>query len=309
MSDQRFPTSQAAPLAANLPRTLGTLGPLGPLAFGCWRLTGDHSENCAIVEQAVDLGITLIDNADVYGLDWGGTHFGQCEEALGKVLSQTPGLRDQIVLATKGGIIPGVPYDSSSTYITAACEASLRRLDVDHIDLYQIHRPDMYTHPEEIAKAFSSLRARGLVSEFGVSNFTVGQTQALHSYLEGGLASTQPEFSATQLAPMRDGTFDFCMTHHITPLAWSPLAGGRLATGEGVSIDLLAVLDDLAAAKSVSRAAIATAFVLAHPSRPIAILGTQEPERLVDLANAASVQFTRGELYAIVQASEGQPLP
>ena len=309
MNDQRFPTSDAAPLVANLPRTLGTLGPLGPLAFGCWRLTGDHAANCAIVEQAVSLGITLIDNADVYGLDWGGTHFGQCEEALGKVLAQAPGLRDRIVLATKGGIIPGVPYDSSAAYITAACEASLRRLGVDHIDVYQIHRPDMYTHPEEIATAFSALRARGLVSEFGVSNFTVSQTAALHSFLDGGLASSQPEFSVAHLAPMRDGMFDFCMTHNLTPLAWSPLAGGRIATGEGLSPELLTVLNDLASSKSVSRAALATAFVLAHPSRPIAILGTQQPDRLIDLATAVSVQFTRSELYAIVQASEGQPLP
>ena len=309
MTDQRFPTSEASDPSTSMMRRIGSVGRVGPLAFGCWRLTGDHATNVSLISHAVDLGITLIDNADVYGLDWGGTHFGQCEEALGRVYAELPSLRERTVLATKGGIIPGVPYDSSATYLVAACEASLKRLQVDHIDLYQIHRPDMYTHPEEMADAFTSLRARGLVSEFGVSNFSVPQTRAVHSFIKGGLATTQPEFSATHLDPMRDGTFDLCMEQNITPMAWSPLAGGRLATGEGLSADLLSALDRLAAEKNVSRAVIATAFVLAHPSQPIAILGTQETDRLVELVTATTITLSRTDLYAIVQASEGRPLP
>lgn len=309
MTDQRFPTSKASDPSTSTSRRIGSAGVVGPLAFGCWRLTGDHATNVSLISHAVDLGITLIDNADVYGLDWGGTHFGQCEEALGRVYAERPALRERTVLATKGGIIPGVPYDSSATYLVAACEASLQRLQVDHVDLYQIHRPDMYTHPEEIAEAFTSLRARGLVREFGVSNFSVSHTRALHSFLDGGLATSQPEFSAIHLDPMRDGTFDLCMEEHITPMAWSPLAGGRLATGDGVSAELLSVLDRLATERSVSRAVIATAFVLAHPSQPIAILGTQETDRLADLAHATTITLSRTDLYAIVQASDGQPLP
>ncbi|MEY4339047.1 MAG: hypothetical protein RLZ14_897, partial [Actinomycetota bacterium] len=189
-------TSVSGDLVQRGPRRVGRLE-VGPIGFGCWRLTTQSTADAAaLVEGALDLGCTLIDTADVYGLDWGGTGFGTCEERLGQVLQQHPGLRERMVLATKGGIIPGVPYDSSATTITAACEASLRRLHVDHVDLYQVHRPDMYTHPAEVAAALTSLRERGLVAEVGVSNHTPAQVAALQAHLPMPLASTQPEFSA-----------------------------------------------------------------------------------------------------------------
>ena len=309
MADLKIPSAPQTTLDVSGDRDLSSLGSVGPLSLGCWRLTGSDDDNIATVTTAVDLGITLIDNADVYGLDWGGTHFGACEEALGRVFAAVPGLRDRVVLATKGGIIPGVPYDSSGDHLIAACEASLRRMNVDTIDLYQVHRPDMVTHPEEVAAAFTSLRTRGLVKEFGVSNYTVPQTLALNGFLDSGLATTQPQFSAAHLEPLRDGTLDLCMEAAITPMAWSPLAGGRLATGEGVPAELLTVLDELAARENVTRSAIAIAFVLAHPSKPIAILGSTQPERLQELAKATAVQLSRTDWYRIVQASEGVPLP
>ncbi|MBM3731000.1 MAG: aldo/keto reductase [Actinobacteria bacterium] len=297
-------------LVSDANRRLGEDVEIGPIGFGCWRLTGtSDSDNGRLIATALDLGINLIDNSDVYGLDWGGTGFGACEEALGRVLATDPSLRDRMVLATKGGIIPGVPYDSSGAYLISACEASLRRMGVDHVDLYQIHRPDMFTHPEEIAVAFASLRDRGLVSMFGVSNYTPSQTIALATYVEEPLVSTQPEFSCAALAPMRDGTFDLCMEEGITPLAWSPLAGGRLASGEGVRPELVSVLDELAAREGVSRAAVAIAFVLAHPADAVALVGTQRAERLGDLASAVRVALSRTDVYRVVVASEGAPLP
>jgi predicted oxidoreductase len=137
----------------------------------------------------------------------------------------------------------------------------------------------------------------------------VPQTLALNGFLDSGLATTQPQFSAAHLEPLRDGTLDLCMEAAITPMAWSPLAGGRLATGEGISPELLTVLDELAARENVTRSAIAVAFVLAHPSRPIAILGSTQPERLQELARATVVHLNRTDWYRIVQASEGVPLP
>ena len=297
-------------LVSDATRRLGDEVQIGPIGFGCWRLTGaSHADNGRLIATALDLGMNLIDNADVYGLDWGGTGFGTCEEALGRVLAADPSMRDRMVLATKGGIIPGVPYDSSGAYLISSCEASLRRMGVDHVDLYQIHRPDMFTHPEEIAVAFASLRDRGLVSMFGVSNYTPSQTIALSTYLDEPLVSTQPEFSCAALAPMRDGTFDLCMEEGITPLAWSPLAGGRLATGEGVRPELVSVLDEFAAREGTSRAAVAIAFVLAHPADAVALVGTQRAERLSDLASAVRVTLSRADAYRIVVASDGVPLP
>ena len=296
------------------PRRLGRAGPeVGALAFGCWRFTHeDPAEAQRVLEAALDVGMNLVDTADVYGLDWGGSGFGANEEALGRVLRASPGLRDRMVLATKGGIHPPVPYDSSARALRTACEASLRRLATDVIDLYQIHRPDLFTHPAEVADTLVALRDEGKVREVGVSNYTVWQYDALAAALaERGMtiATTQPEYSAAALGPLRDGTFDRCLRDGVLPLAWSPLAGGRLVLGEGVPAELVAVLDELAEREGTDRAAVAVAFVLAHPARPVAILGSQEPTRLRAATAALSVRLDRSDCYRIVEASDGEPLP
>ena len=292
------------------PRSLGSLPAVGPLSFGLWRYTNtDVAAAQGVLEAALDTGMNLIDNADVYGFDWGGTGFGQVEEILGTVLAAAPELRDRMVLASKGGIMPPLPYDSSPTYLRGACEASLTRMGVDVIDLYQIHRPDMYTHPADVAAVLTELRDAGKIREVGISNHTPAQIAALQSYLDFPIVANQPEFSANRLDPMRDGTLDQCMQLGITPLAWSPLAGGSLATGDGINAELLAVLDQLAERESVDRGHIAMAFVLAHPSKPIAIVGSQNLDRIAASVKALDVQLDRSDVYAIVQASEGVPLP
>ena len=292
------------------PRSLGSLPAVGPLSFGLWRYTNtDVAAAQGVLEAALGAGLNLIDNADVYGFDWGGTGFGQVEEILGTVLAAAPELRDRMVLASKGGIMPPLPYDSSPTYLRGACEASLTRMGVDVIDLYQIHRPDMYTHPADVAAVLTELRDAGKIREVGISNHTPAQIAALQAHLDFPIVANQPEFSANRLDPMRDGTLDQCMQLGITPLAWSPLAGGSLATGDGINAELLAVLDQLAERESVDRGHIAMAFVLAHPSKPIAIVGSQNLDRIAASVKALDVQLDRSDVYAIVQASEGVPLP
>jgi aryl-alcohol dehydrogenase-like predicted oxidoreductase len=295
------------------PRVLAPdLQPVGPLGFGCWRFTGDDVDaSRAVLEVALDAGMNLVDTADVYGLDWGGSGFGANESLLGRVLVESRGLRDRMVLVTKGGIRPPVPYDQSPQYLREACEASLRRLGVDVIDVYLIHRPDLFTHPASAADTLAALREEGKIRAVGVSNFTPSQHEALQAHLPFPIAVTQPEFSAARLDPLRDGTLDLCMRDGVVPLAWSPLAGGRLVGGgaEDVRVELLAVLDELAAREGVDRAAIAYAFVLSHPSRPVAILGTQNPDRIERAVGAFEVVLDRADVYRIVEASEGAPLP
>jgi predicted oxidoreductase len=262
-----------------------------------------------LLEAALDCGMNLIDTADVYGFDWGGTGFGQVEEILGTILAAAPQVRDRIVLATKGGITPPIPYDSSAGYLRTAVDASLLRLQTEVIDLYQIHRPDLYTHPAEVASTLAELREAGKIREVGVSNHTPAQVSALAAHLPFPIVTNQPEFSAVQLDPMRDGTLDHCMERGIVPLAWSPLAGGRLATGDDIPPELLAELDRLAVREGADRSQIALAFVLAHPSSPVAIIGTQNPERIRASTAALGVTLERSDVYAIIQASEGVPLP
>ncbi|NQY55650.1 MAG: aldo/keto reductase [Ilumatobacteraceae bacterium] len=275
-----------------------------------WRYTdADTASAQRILEIALGAGMRLVDNADVYGLDWGGTGFGRVEEILGDVLRATPSLRDQMVLATKGGITPPVPYDSSPSHLRSACEASLRRMHTDVIDLYQIHRPDMLTHPAAVAETLTALRNEGKIREVGVSNHTPAQVAALAAHLPFPIVTNQPEYSALHLDPLRDGTFDDCMRLGTVPLVWSPLAGGRLATGEGVSPELLAVLDRLAEREGVDRGTIALAFALAHPAQPIAIVGSQRADRITASTAALDVHLDRADVYAVIQASEGVPLP
>ncbi len=296
-------------LVDNSPRRIGGHD-VGPLAYGLWRFTNpDLGWATALIEAALDAGCNLIDTADVYGFDWGGTGFGTVEVLLGQVLAAKPELRNRIVLATKGGITPPVPYDSSPSYLRAAVEASRRRLGVDTIDLYQIHRPDLFGHPAEVADALGAMVADGLIGHIGVSNYTPAQTRALMAHLEPDLITTQPEYSVAHLDPLRDGTFDLCLETGMIPLVWSPLAGGRVVSGDGVPAALLETLDRLAAREGVGRAEIALAFVLAHPSRPVAIIGTQNPDRIAQSTAALGVSLDRNDVYDIIEASEGVPLP
>lgn len=308
-------TTSSDNLVRSDPRPLGSSGEyIGPLGFGCWRFVSFQVDQPQqVIETALDQGMNLIDTADVYGLDWGGTHFGEAEELLGTVLNAAPQLRDRMVLATKGGITPPTPYDSSAAHLGRAIDDSLRRLQVETIDLYQIHRPDLFAHPAEVAAALSDARDAGKVREVGVSNHTVAQTRALAEHLPFPLATTQPEYSADHLDPLMDGTFDLAMEKNLVPLAWSPIGGGRLALGvpgpEGPSQELLATIDRLAEREDTTRVAIAIAFVLAHPAAPVAIVGSQTPERIVDATKALSVRLDRNDCYDIIEASTGVPMP
>jgi len=295
------------------PVPLGATGiQVSSLAWGMWRFKGtDAAAAAALVRAALDAGITLFDTADIYGPD-NGEGFGASEALLGQVFAADPGLRDRMVLATKGGIRMGVPYDSSAAYIADAVDASLRRLGVDHVDLWQIHRPDLLAHPAEVAEALDRIVQSGKARSVGVSNFTPAQVAALTSYLEAPLASIQPEFSALAHRPLFDGTMDQAMQMGLAILAWSPLGQGRLGAAEPAdprAAAAAAVMDGIAAAQGVSRTAVAYAFVGSHPARPIPIVGTQTPARIHEAADALKVRFTRADWYEILQAAMGERLP
>ena len=296
-------------LVNGVPRKLGGKQ-VGPLAFGCWRLVGDNvADATQRIETALDNGLTLIDNADVYGLDWGGQAFGESEMLLGKVLAADKTLRDRMVLASKGGIIPGIPYVAGADYLNAAVDASLARLQTDHIDLYQIHRPDMFAHPAETAAALDGLVQAGKIGMVGISNYTQAQEDALRQFLKAPLISLQSEYSLAELKMLRDGSLDRCMASETAFLAWSPLAGGKLISGDNMQSELMAKIDELAARENTDRAGIALAFVLAHPAAPIAIIGAQNLDRIKAATQALSVCLTRQDVYALIEASEGVPLP
>ncbi len=287
---------------------------VAPLGWGMWRLAGDRKSARLRVEAALESGYTLFDTADIYGYRRG-SGFGDAEALLGEVLSETPSLRERMVLATKVGISPPVPYDSSVPYLLEACEASLRRLRVERIDLLQIHRPDLLTHPAEVAAALERLHRAGKIRAAGVSNYSAAQFDALCAYMPFELATVQNEFSALTIEGLSDATLDAAMRRGTAVLAWSPLAQGRLAAaaGQGGSDArteaVIAALDVVAARAGTPRTAIAYAWIMAHPARPIPLVGSQDPQRIREARSACSVQLTREEWYRILVAARGAGMP
>ena len=289
------------------PRPLGKSElTVSPIAWGMWRFTGtDVAAARARVDAALDAGITLFDTADIYGY---GTPegFGSSEALFGRVLADAPALRDRMVIATKGGITPPRPYDSSAAYLAAAVDASLARLGIDVIDPYQIHRRDFMTHPQEVARALAAMVAAGKVRAIGVSNYSPAEVDALQAFLDLPIVTTQPEFSPLRVAPLYDGTLDQAMARDMAVLAWSPLAGGRLLDPDHPAHGLLA---EQGAAHGVDVTAAALAWVMAHPARIIPIVGSQQPDRIRASADAYKVEWTRDQWYAVMQAGTGERLP
>lgn len=285
---------------------LGRDGPaIGPLGWGMWRLAGSRDETARLVHTALDHGLILLDTADIYGVD-GKAGFGAAEALLGEVMAAEPALRRRMVLATKGGIVPPLPYDQSPAYLAEAINSSLRRLRTDQVDLWQIHRPDILAHPQETAAALEKAVAAGKIGQVGVSNFTVAQIDALQAFLSIPLASTQPEISPLRLTSVENGELDQAMRLGLRPLAWSPLAGGRLLDPETPrDAAVAAALDDAHPDRGIA----ALSWLMAHPSGIVPILGTQRPERIVAAAKATEVRWTRQQWYAVLVAARGNPLP
>jgi predicted oxidoreductase len=299
------------------------------LAYGCWRIAGTW-DPAAVTPDAIDrgreavlaaydAGYTLFDHADIY-CD------GVSETIFGQVLKKVPGMRPQIIIATKcairksGDPTPDAPfrYDFSTEHIVRSCEASLQRLGIDCIDVYQLHRPDYLMHPEEVAAAFTKLHKQGKVNHFGVSNFRPSQLTALQKTCSMPLIVNQVEISLANRMSFEDGTLDQCLSEKITPLAWSPLAGGLLADGpkallpfqEGYRTkQIVTVLDVIAKERGSSRTAIALAWLLKHPANIVPIVGSTQPQNIKAAAKADGIDLTREEWYRLLEAARGERLP
>jgi predicted oxidoreductase len=299
------------------------------LAFGCWRIAGPgepteisperEAHGRASVIAAYEAGYTLFDHADIYAA-------GVAEQIFGKVLKEVPGMRERVLIASKCGIRKaGDPearapyrYDSTAQHIVWSCEQSLKRLGVEQIDVYQIHRPDWIGNPEEIAAAFSQLIDAGKVREVGVSNYRPSQLAALQKACPMRLVANQVAISLARLDCFADGTLDQCLVERITPMAWSPLGGGSLVSSGPIDlrdqdhahrIHLREALDVIARARGSSRTAVALAWLLQHPARIIPIVGATNPDHIREAVKADELELTRAEWYRLLEAALGQRLP
>lgn len=288
---------------------------LSNIIAGLWRQPEWGLEGADLARwtrQVLELGIDTVDLADIYG---GYT----VEEAFGAALRADPGLRDALKLVTKCNIklvSDRRPehrrhgYDSSRAHIVGSVDRSLQALGTDHVEVLLLHRQDPLMDPDEVAEAFSELERSGKVLEFGVSNFTTSHLEALQSRLDRPLVTNQVEASLLHLDPFLDGTFDQALTRRFRPMAWSPLAGGRLFTGEGEQeVRVRAAMGRVAEELGVAPDTVAYAFLLRHPSRMAPITGSGKLERVAAAARAADVSLSRDQWFDLWTASTGAPLP
>jgi predicted oxidoreductase len=286
------------------------------MVYGTWRLLDNEPTAQQInrrIHDCLELGITTIDTAEIYGLY-------EVEQRLGAALALTPGLRDQLEIVTKAGIY--VPcayhperrtahYNATGPRLVKSLEKSLRFLGTDRVELFLVHRPDWLTRADDTAAGFNELLRAGKIRAAGVSNFSASQFDLLNSHMIQPLVTNQIEFHLLHDEPINDGTLHQCEKLGVRPMAWSPLAGGRMFDPGNPAAQRLA-----AAAKSMSpryNAAtleqLAYAWILANPSHPLPVIGTTKLERLQSAAQADAIALEREDWYALWEAAQGRSVP
>ncbi|HMQ41205.1 MAG TPA: aldo/keto reductase [Paracoccus sp. (in: a-proteobacteria)] len=286
---------------------------LSRMAYGMWRVADDDDTGPAHIraklEACLAQGITTLDLADIYG---GYT----AESLLGAALKAAPGLRDRFEIVTKCGIVAPMGrhgsarvkhYDTSARHIAASVDASLRDLGIDRIDLLLIHRPDPMMDAGETGRALDDLVESGKVRAVGVSNFHRDETELLQDAMRQRLRVNQIEISLAAPEPFANGELSFIQRQGMAPMAWSPLAGGALFAG--AQPELVEVMRDMAAAKGCEMAALAIAWLLAHPARIMPVIGTNRLSRIAAMSEAFRVDLDREDWFILYQAALGHEVP
>lgn len=279
---------------------------LSRIVYGMWRL-GDVEDTSpahvqAKIEACLEQGITTMDQADIYGGY-------MAEEIMGAGL--TPAIKDQIEVVTKCDImapvgryadVGGKYYDTSRAHILASVDHSLHLMGIDKIDVLLIHRPDPLLDHHETGAALDEVIASGKVRSVGVSNFKLHDWTLLQSAMKNELVTNQIEVSLTAHDAFTNGDLAFLQERNIAPMAWSPLGGGALMT---TSTPLTAVMDEVANANSVDRAAVATAWLLAHPANIMPVMGTNNLKRIKGFSDALKVDMNRPTWFKLYEATLG----
>lgn len=290
------------------------------IALGCMRMDvlGEKRVD-AIIDSALQGGISFFDHADIYG-------GGNSERLFGDYLRRHPGARDRMLIQTKCAIHDG-QYDFSKEHIIRSAEGSLSRLGVDHVDLLLLHRPDTLMEPEEVAEAFDILESSGKVRYFGVSNHNPMQIELLKTALKQPLIVNQLQFSVTEAgmvtsgmnmnmknseSVMHDGgALEYSRIKGMTIQAWSPFQfgffGGNFVDNEAFP-ELNNKLAEVGEKYGLSKTGVAAAWILRHPASMQLIAGTMNPDHLLDICKASDVTLTRSEWYEIYRAA-GHCLP
>lgn len=282
---------------------------------GYWRLDKWQKTNTQLldfIKQHLDLGITTIDHADIYGLY-------TCDQIFGRALALEPALRQKMQIITKCAVklvcdkyperkIPH--YDSTATHIKQSVEQSLKNLNTDYIDTLLLHRPDVLMDADEVAHTFSQLKSQGKVRYFGVSNYTPQQFDLLQSRLDFKLVTNQVEFNPMNMQTSADGTFEHLQMHRVAPMIWSCLAGGRIFNEDSAKAKRVrAVITEISEETHAAIDQIIYAFVLKLPCNPMPIIGSGNIERVKSAIAAADINLSNEQWYRIWVASNGHNVP
>ena len=266
-----------------------------PMSMNNDKVYPDESQSIATIHAALEAGVTLIDTADIYSPSW--DTMGHNEILVGKAMAAYGGNRDEVVIATKGGITrsDGEKWgrDASLAYLRSAVEKSLRNLGVDVIDVYQWHRPDRSIAYGEGVENFKTLRDEGKVKTIGISNANVEEIEVAIDVLgPDGLVSVQNEFSPKFRCS--EDELEYCGERGIAFLPWSPLGG----TGGGAREvgDRFAVFAEIAAEHGVSPQQVVLAWELSLGDHVIPIPGARRPQSITDSAKAADLVLGDEEL-------------
>ncbi|MCW8328440.1 aldo/keto reductase family oxidoreductase [Photobacterium sp. SDRW27] len=294
--------------------------PQGPqfseLVQGYWRLADwqmSAVERLNFLKQHIELGITTVDHADIYGGY-------SCEALFGEALALEPSIREQIEIVTKCDIklcseqFPERKinhYDTSKSHIIESVNNSLLRLQVENIDVLLIHRPDVLMDADEVAEAFAELKQQGKVKHFGVSNFSPTQFDLLQSRLDAPLVTNQVEINPLNFEVADDGTLDQMQMKRTKPMAWSCLAGGEIFSGQmeqqvRVRNELELIRDEVGA-KSIDQ--VIYAWVRRLPSNPLPIIGSGKIERVQTAIDALDIELSREQWFRVWAASKGHGVP
>ena len=279
------------------------------IIYGMWRLAdGEKSDNKSVLNKinlCLEQGITTFDQADIYG-DY------SAEALFGRVLKENKALRNKIEIVTKCGIVapcgkysdvPVKYYDTSKKHINATVNTSLKNMNVDHIDMLLIHRPDPFMDHYETGHALDELVKSGKVRSVGVSNYRPYDWELLQSSMSNQLHTNQIELSLQSIESFTNGDVVFHQKNASPIMAWSPLGGGKLMTNKN---ELTNKMDEIASNYNVDRSAVAISFLLTHPANIIPIMGTNNINRISKISDAFKVKMDRITWFELYTAALGR---
>lgn len=288
---------------------------LSRMVYGVWRLADDQDTSISHVREKIDAcleqGITTFDHADIYGEY-------ECEKLFGKALEASPKLRETIEIVTKCDIAlvsSKYPthrvkhYDTSPEYIIKSVDNSLKHLHTDYLDSLLIHRPDPFMNAELTGGVLDDLVKSGKVRTVGVSNFSVWEWKLLQANMKTKLAINQIEMSLLAQTSFWDGTLAAMQLDNLTPMAWSPLAGGQLFDSAHTNPALDQLLTRIERENGATRDQVAFAWLLAHPANILPVIGTNNLDRIRATSHALNINIDRQTWFELMEASSGNEVP